>query len=147
MKRLFNSAKTLLFWNPALNKQIFVIMLVRFVMACICIYMCIYIVTQLCRICHAYFLKHTYNTLHTQPERQILLSDTRYKKISPAKFNGFMIFFSILLWKVETHIQNILQNMKLEIFSVAFCMCIQNWKQFDKQMWLISLFLLFRCSQ
>lgn len=48
------------------------------------------------------------------------------QKISTAKLDVFMIFFS-------THILKILQDMKLEILSVAFCMCIQNGKQFDEQ--------------
>lgn len=55
----------------------------------------------------------------------------------------FMTFFPTLLWKMEAHLQKVLQDMKLEILSVAFCMYIKNWKQFDQQMWLISLLLLF----
>lgn len=46
-----------------------------------------------------------------------------------------MTFFPTLLWKMHAHLQKVLQDMKLEILSVAFCMYIQNWKQFDKQMY------------
>lgn len=54
-----------------------------------------------------------------------------------------MTFFPTLLWKMQAHLQNVLQDIEVEFLSVAFCMYIQNWKQFDKQMWLISLLLLF----
>lgn len=71
------------------------------------------ILTQLFRIC-MYNLKGK-SSYHIQVQ-----------KISTAKLDVFMIFFS-------THILKILQDMKLEILSVAFCMCIQNGKQFDEQ--------------
>lgn len=50
------------------------------------------------------------------------------QKIFTAKFDIFMTFFSTLVWKMEAHILKILQGMKVDILSVAFCMCIQSWK-------------------
>lgn len=54
-----------------------------------------------------------------------------------------MTFFHALLWKIQEHLQKLLQDMKLEILNIAFCIYIHNWKQSDMQKWLIFLLLLF----
>lgn len=39
-----------------------------------------------------------------------------------------MTFFPALLWKIQEHLQKLLQDMKLEILNIAFCIIYSQLK-------------------